>query len=304
MAGAGELAGQRPGQGGNALGNRAIFARDRARPQEPSGPRGLVPVLLCVGATMMRRHLRSAGTSSLEHVLTLAVVGLLGVAGLTVLGGAFEDAIGDGARSGVVASAPVAVGPSAMAGLVSAVREASSAAKGWAREVPARLAKAKEAYVETRRLITPTKTVPWDELKPEYAERAAKVAMKRTERRYAMIKSRFVPKTAAGTVRKLDGIDRELDHLATTLFHLDSVSDSDEISAAFNAVDEITTAFGSKLDNDEAIWAAFKRIEASRGGKRLRGEEKRAFGQAHGRAARGRRGLARRRPRASGGDRR
>src|SRR3982751_5953605 len=126
----------------------------------------------------------------------------------------------------------------------------------------------------TNPLLKPTFRIPFDQIRAEHVEPAVKELIALSESRLEAIAA-TQPRTYENTLGALDSLSDELDFALGVVRHLESVSTTPEIRAAFNAAEPLASAFYSRVPLHAGVWIALKEFAETAEAKALTGVRKR-----------------------------
>jgi oligopeptidase A len=107
--------------------------------------------------------------------------------------------------------------------------------------------------------------VPFDQIRAEHVEPAMDALLARAA------ESVVAATASADPLMALDEMTEPLDYALNVVRHLESVTTTPELRAAYNAVQPKTSAFYSSIPLNEALWTAMKRYASTAEGKSLTG---------------------------------
>ena len=98
--------------------------------------------------------------------------------------------------------------------------------------------------------------IPFDQVRAENVEPAIEELLQRARQELDRLTSEPDVRTFANTLRKLDQMTERLDYAMQIVRHLEAVSTTPELRAAYNAVQPKVSEFYSSLPLNEALWQA------------------------------------------------
>jgi oligopeptidase A len=98
--------------------------------------------------------------------------------------------------------------------------------------------------------------IPFDQVRAENVEPAIEELLQRARQELDRLTSEPDVRTFANTLRKLDQMTEGLDYAMQIVRHLEAVSTTPELRAAYNAVQPKVSEFYSSLPLNEALWQA------------------------------------------------
>ncbi len=96
--------------------------------------------------------------------------------------------------------------------------------------------------------------IPFDQIRAEHVEPAVAELLREARQRLDRITSETAPRSFANTMIALDDLTEHLDYAMGITRHLEAVSTTPELRAAYNAVQPEVSAFYSSLPLNEALW--------------------------------------------------
>jgi oligopeptidase A len=118
-------------------------------------------------------------------------------------------------------------------------------------------------------------TIPFDQIRPEHVEPAAKALIAESRERLRSIADAPGPRTYESTLGALDLATERLETAMTVVSHLESVASTPELRDAYNRVQPEVSAFYAGIPLDAGLWRAIKELAASDEAKKLTGTRKR-----------------------------
>ena len=113
--------------------------------------------------------------------------------------------------------------------------------------------------------------IPFDQVRAEHVEPAVRRLIDEAGRRLEAIAAEPAPRTWANTMAPLDTMTEELDYAMSVVRHLESVATTEEVRAAYNAVEPLASAFYSRIPLHEGLWRALQEYAATDEAKSLAG---------------------------------
>jgi len=118
-------------------------------------------------------------------------------------------------------------------------------------------------------LLTERFPIQFDAIKAEDVQPAIQLLLEQMKRRLADVGGADVPRTYENIVLVLDKMTEPLDFAMGVVRHLESVTTTPELRAAFNAVQEPVAMFYTSIPLDAKLWAAIKSVNESGEAQRL-----------------------------------
>ncbi|MCK6546738.1 DUF493 family protein [Myxococcota bacterium] len=118
-------------------------------------------------------------------------------------------------------------------------------------------------------------SIPFDRIRPEHVEPAARSLLDDARARLRAIAEASGARTYESTMAALDDATERLEIAMTVVGHLESVSSTPELRAAYNAVMPEVSAFYASIPLDPALWRALVDYSATDDAKALTGPKKR-----------------------------
>ncbi len=131
------------------------------------------------------------------------------------------------------------------------------------------------AIEEQNPLLTPRFRIPFDKIRAEQVEPAAKELLRQAREGLEKIASAPEPRTYENTLHALDELTEPLDYAMGVVRHLESVATYPELRAAFNGAQPDVSAFYSGIPLNEGMWNGLKKFSATTEGGALRGPRQR-----------------------------
>jgi oligopeptidase A len=117
--------------------------------------------------------------------------------------------------------------------------------------------------------------IPFDQIRAEHVEPAVADLLRDAREKLDRITSETAPRSFANTMDALDDLTERLDYAMGITRHLEAVSTTPELRAAYNAVQPEVSAFYSSLPLHEALWKTVQAYAATEEAGKLAGARKR-----------------------------
>ncbi|HEU0142384.1 MAG TPA: M3 family metallopeptidase [Bryobacteraceae bacterium] len=117
--------------------------------------------------------------------------------------------------------------------------------------------------------------VPFDRIKAEHVEPAARQLLASAREELERIASGPDPRTYENTLVELDEFTRNLDYAMNVVRHLESVATYPELRAAYNTVHPLTSEFYSNIPLHEGLWNSIKKYAETGEARGLKGTRNR-----------------------------
>jgi oligopeptidase A len=117
--------------------------------------------------------------------------------------------------------------------------------------------------------------IPFDQIRAEHVEPAVSDLLRDAREKLDRITSETAPRCFANTMDALDDLTERLDYAMGITRHLEAVSTTPELRAAYNAVQPEVSAFYSSLPLHEALWKTVQSYAATDEAAKLSGARKR-----------------------------
>src|SRR5215467_4496704 len=117
--------------------------------------------------------------------------------------------------------------------------------------------------------------IPFDQIRPEHVEPGIRELIGRSQSRIDEIVADKAPRSFANTMLALENSTDNLDYALALVRHLESVSTSPELRAAWNAVEPEASAFYSQIPLNEGLWKQLQKYAETGDAGSLRGTRKR-----------------------------
>lgn len=117
--------------------------------------------------------------------------------------------------------------------------------------------------------------IPFNAIHAEHVEPAVAALLDEMKQRVRALGSDETPRTYEAILLGLDKLTEPLDHTMAIVRHLESVTTTPELRAAYNAVQEPVSAFYTSIALDPNLWAAVKQVNGSQEPAGLDGVHKR-----------------------------
>jgi len=117
--------------------------------------------------------------------------------------------------------------------------------------------------------------IPFDQIRAEHVEPAVTELLRDAHEKLDRITSETAPRSFANTMDALDDLTVHLDYAMGITRHLEAVSTTPELRAAYNAVQPEVSAFYSSLPLNEALWKTVQSYAATAEAGKLSGARQR-----------------------------
>src|SRR5258708_17480222 len=117
--------------------------------------------------------------------------------------------------------------------------------------------------------------IPFDQIRAEHVDPAVAELLREARQRLDRITSETAPRSFANTMIALDDLTEHLDYAMGITRHLEAVSTTPELRAAYNAVQPEVSAFYSSLPLNEPLWKTVQGYAATEEAGKLSGARKR-----------------------------
>jgi oligopeptidase A len=117
--------------------------------------------------------------------------------------------------------------------------------------------------------------IPFDQIRAEHVEPAIAELLRDARERVDRIAADPSPRTFANTMVPLDGLTERLDYAIGIVRHLEAVSTTPELRAAYNTAQPEVSSFYSSLPLNESLWQAVQSYARTEEAQRLTGARKR-----------------------------
>jgi oligopeptidase A len=127
----------------------------------------------------------------------------------------------------------------------------------------------------TNPLLEITFAIPFDRIRAEHVEPAAKALLDDARAQLKRIGAISGPRTFENTLAPLDAATERLDTAMTVVSHLESVMSTSDLRNAYNAVQPEVSAFYASIPLDADLWRALKAYAETDDAKALTGTKRR-----------------------------
>jgi len=117
--------------------------------------------------------------------------------------------------------------------------------------------------------------IPFDKIKPEHVEPGILELVAQAQGRIDAIVADVSDRTFENTMLALEAATENLDYALSVVRHLESVSTTPELRAAWNSVEPEASAFYSQIPLNDGLWKQLKRLAETPEAKALKGTKKR-----------------------------
>src|SRR5580658_1682477 len=124
-------------------------------------------------------------------------------------------------------------------------------------------------------LLSVTFQIPFDRIRPEHVEPGIRELIRQSQSRVDQIVQDEAPRSFDNTMLALERTTDNLDYALAVVRHLESVSTTPELRAAWNAVEPAASAFYSQIPLNEGLWKQLQRYSATGDAASLQGTRKR-----------------------------
>jgi oligopeptidase A len=121
--------------------------------------------------------------------------------------------------------------------------------------------------------------IPFDKIRPEHVEPAIAELLQDARERLDRMTSARGTRNFENTMEALDTLTEPLDYAMGIVRHLESVSTTPALRAAYNSVQPEVSAFHSSLPLDEKLWQTIKAYSETEEAKQLTATRKRYLGK-------------------------
>jgi oligopeptidase A len=128
---------------------------------------------------------------------------------------------------------------------------------------------------DTNPLLSIEFAIPFDRLRPEHVEPAAKALLADARAQLQRIAALEGPRTYENTLGALDLATERLETAMTVVSHLESVVSTPQLRSAYNAVQPEVSAFYASIPLDADLWRALKAYAETDQAKQLTGTRRR-----------------------------
>ncbi|MGH7248891.1 MAG: M3 family metallopeptidase, partial [Pseudomonadota bacterium] len=129
--------------------------------------------------------------------------------------------------------------------------------------------------VEVNPLLQPEFRVPFDRIRAEQVEPAARELLENAQARLDAIVAVTGPRSYDNTMRPFDRLTERLEFAMNVVRHLEAVSTTPDLRAAYNAVQPAVSAFYASIPLDAGLWNAIREYAATGEAQQLTGARKR-----------------------------
>jgi oligopeptidase A len=112
-------------------------------------------------------------------------------------------------------------------------------------------------------LLVERSPIPFDAVKAEHVEHAIRILLEQMRQRLADLGSPSVPRTYRDVLLSLDRMTEPLDFAMSIVRHLESVTTTPQLRAAYNAVQGPVSSFYTSIPLDANLWTAVKAVDQS-----------------------------------------
>src|SRR5215831_18187533 len=113
--------------------------------------------------------------------------------------------------------------------------------------------------------------IPFDQVRPEHVEPGIRYLLKQASERIDAIVANTAAPTYTSTMLALEKATENLDYALGVVRHLEGVTTSPELRAAWNAIEPEATAFYSQIPLNEGLWKQLQRYSSTESAKSLTG---------------------------------
>ena len=117
--------------------------------------------------------------------------------------------------------------------------------------------------------------IPFDQIRVEHIEPAIAELLRDARERLEALISDGSPRTFENTMLRLDRFTERLEYAMGIVRHLESVATTEQLRAAYNAVQPEVTAFYSSLPLNQKLWEVIRNYSETDDAKRLEGTRRR-----------------------------
>src|ERR1700690_4152980 len=105
--------------------------------------------------------------------------------------------------------------------------------------------------------------IPFDQIRAEHVEPGIRELIARSQRNIDQIIAAKAPRSSDNTMLALETSTENLDYALGVVRHLESVSTTPELRAAWNTVEPEASAFYSRIPLNEGLWKQLQRYAAT-----------------------------------------
>src|SRR5580658_3599736 len=124
-------------------------------------------------------------------------------------------------------------------------------------------------------LLSVTFQIPFDRIRPEHVEPGIRQLIGQSQSHIDRIAADDAPRSFDNTMLALENSTENLDFALAVVRHLESVSTTPELRAAWNAVEPLASAFYSQIPLNEGLWKQLQRYSATGDAASVQGTRKR-----------------------------
>jgi oligopeptidase A len=117
--------------------------------------------------------------------------------------------------------------------------------------------------------------IPFDKVLPEHVEPGIRSLLEQAQRRVDAIVADEAERSFANTMLALESATENLDYALCVVRHLESVSTTPELRAAWNETEPLASAFYSQIPLNAGLWRQLKRFAETPEAKALTGTKRR-----------------------------
>src|ERR1700689_3518212 len=119
--------------------------------------------------------------------------------------------------------------------------------------------------------------IPFDQVRAEHVEPGIRELLKQAQSHIDAIVNDDAPRSFDNTMLALENSTENLDYALAVVRHLESVSTTPELRAAWNAVEPAASAFYSQIPLNEGLWKQLQRYSATGDAASLQGTRRRSL---------------------------
>jgi len=124
-------------------------------------------------------------------------------------------------------------------------------------------------------LLSVTFHIPFDRIRAEHVEPGVRELIAQSQRRIDEMVEYQAPRSFDNTMLTLENSTENLDYALAVVRHLESVSTTPELRAAWNAVEPAASAFYSQIPLNEGLWNQLQSYSKTDDAESLRGTRRR-----------------------------
>lgn len=124
-------------------------------------------------------------------------------------------------------------------------------------------------------LLSVSFLIPFDRVRPEHVEPGVKALLVEAEKHIGALVRDQSSRTFENTMLALEDSTRNLDYGLALVRHLESVTTTPELRAAWNAVEPVASEFYSRIPLNEGLWQQLQKYAATDEAKQLTGTRRR-----------------------------